>query len=273
MRHFPIFLDLSGKPVLMIGLGRIADAKAEQLAKAGAVVRRAATFDEIGASVLVVCVDPSQGEAVAAAARAAKVPVNVVDRPELCDFIWPSIVERDPVTIAISTGGTSPVLARHLRARIELAVPEAFGKLAAFAGRLRARVARAIPDLGARRAFWDGALRGPAAERAMAGDAAGAVRELDRALLGVAASRGRVDFVALPDDPDGLTLGALRRLQDADIVFHPAKVDPAILNFARRDAERIVATVYSAATAQARAGRHVVWLAAELPAVHAEQGR
>ncbi len=240
MRHFPIFLDLSGKPVLVIGAGRIAEAKAEQLAQAGAVVRRAEIFDTIGDAALVVCADSAQGEIVAATARAAKVPVNVVDRPALCDFIWPSIVDRDPVTIAICTSGTSPVLARHLRTRIELAVPAAFGRLAEWAGRLRARIARAIPDLGERRAFWERVLSGPAANLAMAGDAQAAERALDRALLGAASPEANVEIVVLPEDPDLLTLRDLRLLQNADTILHPAGIDARFLAFARRDAARMI---------------------------------
>lgn len=260
MRHFPIFLDIADKTVLVVGEGPAAAAKAEQLGRAGAKIRRVDTFDDVGDAALVVCADVAQGEAVAAAARAAKVPVNVVDRPALCDFYWPSIVERDPITIAISTAGTSPVLARHLRVRIELAVPEAFGKLAAFAGRLRARVARAIPDLGARRAFWERALSGPAAERAMAGDTQGADREIDRALLGAAGAVSMLDVIALPDAPDLLTLRDLRLLQNADVICHPDGIDARFLALARRDARHIIATKSAAAIARKHLGQRVVWL-------------
>lgn len=264
MRHFPIFLDIAGKTALVVGDGPAASAKAEQLARAGAKVRSVAAFDEIGDAALVVCADMAQGEAVAAAARAAKVPVNVVDRPEFCDFFWPSLVERGPITIAISTAGTSPVLARHLRMRIELAVPVGFGHLAAFAGRLRARVARAIPDLGARRRFWAALLSGPAAERAMAGDDQGAAREADRALLGAGGASGAVAFVAIPAEPEMLTLKDLRLLQDADAIFHPAGIDGRVLDFARRDAERIVEGSPGDAAMRAKAGQRVVFLGAAL---------
>jgi uroporphyrin-III C-methyltransferase/precorrin-2 dehydrogenase/sirohydrochlorin ferrochelatase len=260
MRHFPIFLDLAGKPVLVVGAGRIADAKAEQLARSGAVVRRVETFDMIGDAVLVVCADPPQGEAVATAARVAKVPVNVVDRPEFCDFLWPSIVDRDPVTIAICTSGTSPVLARHLRTRIELAVPAAFGRLAEWAGSLRARIARAIPDLSARRDFWERILRGPAADLAMAGDTQAADHELDRALLGTTNAEPPIEIVLLPDAPDLLTLRDLRLLQNADAILHPAGIDGRFLELARRDAIRIVTTGSGDPLARGNLGRCVVRL-------------
>lgn len=262
MRHFPIFLDLKGKQVLVVGAGRIAEAKADQLGQAGAHVRRTEIFDRIGDAVLAVCADPAQGESVADAARAAKVPVNVVDRPALCDFIWPSIVDRDPVTIAICTSGNSPVLARHLRTRIELAVPAAVGRLAEWAGSLRARIARAIPDLGARRAFWESVLHSPAADLAMAGDTQAAERELDRALLGAAASEGMVEIVVLPDAPDLLTLRDLRLLQNADVIRHPAEIDARFLDLARRDARRISVDPRAEPTAFPEPGMRIVHLVA-----------
>ncbi len=260
MRHFPIFLDLSGKPVLVVGAGRIAEAKGEQLSRAGAILRRVDVFDAIGDSVLVVCADPAQGTAAAAAARAAKVPVNVVDRPELCDFVWPSIVDRDPVVVAICTSGNSPVLARHLRTRIELAVPAAFGRLAEWAGGLRARVARAIPDLGERRAFWEKILSGPAAELAMADDTQAAEREVDLALLGATNAEARIEVVMFPEEPELLTLRDLRLLQTADAIFHPAGIDARFLALARRDAIRIVATNSAAPLPGEYLGRRVVRL-------------
>jgi uroporphyrin-III C-methyltransferase/precorrin-2 dehydrogenase/sirohydrochlorin ferrochelatase len=260
MRHFPIFLDLKDKPVLVVGAGRIAEAKADQLGQAGAAVRRVEFFDRIGDAVLAVCADPAQGEIVTDAARAAKVPVNVVDRPELCDFIWPSIVDRDPITIAICTSGNSPVLARHLRTRIELAVPAAFGRLAEWAGSLRTRIARVIPDLGARRAFWETILHSPAADLAMAGDTQGAERELDRALLGAATSEGNVEIVVLPDVPEMLTLRDLRLLQNADVIRHPAGIDTRFLDFARRDAERLAVDSRTEQSVFPELGRRIVHL-------------
>lgn len=242
MRHFPIFLDLEGKSVLVVGAAAAAATKADQLARAGACVRHVLDFEGLGYAVLVVCADPDPalGSAVAIAARAARIPVNVVDRPELCDFIWPSIIERGPVTVAVSTGGQSPVLARMLKTRIETAVPSAYGRLAEFAGELRARVARAIPDISARRRFWERMLGGAVGERVLAGNEAEARQAFDRALLGAESHVGHVSFVDVAaDDPDLLVLRAVRRLQDADVVVHDEAVDPCILNLARRDAERL----------------------------------
>lgn len=242
MRHFPIFLDLKDRPVLVIGLAPAAAIKAEQLGRAGARVRRTASFEGIGDAVLVVCADPDPelGTAVATAARARGVPVNVVDRPAQCDFIWPAIVERDPVTIAISTAGTSPVLARRLRTRIETLIPQSFGRLAAFAGAVRARIARAIPESAARRRFWECVLDGRVGELVLAGHEAEAETELNRTLLGSRETGGQVSFVnANPGDPELLTLKALRRLQEADTIVCDRAVDPRILDLARRDSEKV----------------------------------
>ena len=243
MRHFPIFLDLDGRPVLVVGTASAAASKAEQLARAGALVRRGDGPCEIGDAVLVVCADPDPavGEAVAAAARARGVPVNIVDRPSLCDFLWPAIVERGPVTIAISTAGTSPVLARRLRLRIELLIPQAFERLAAFAGELRDRVARAIPDASVRRRFWESAFDGRIGELALAGREDEARKALDRALLGAGDNTGHVSLVgAGSGDPELLTLKAVRRIQEADVIVCDHLVDPRIPDLARRDAERIL---------------------------------
>ncbi len=266
MRHFPIFLDLHDKPVVVFGTAPAADTKAEQLSRAGARVRREPVLAELGDVALVICADADDalGVSVAAAARAARIPVNVVDRPELCDFVWPAIVERDPVTIAISTAGTSPVLARRLRMRVEAAVPSAFGRLAAFAGALRARVARAIPDGSRRRLFWESVFDGQVASLVLAGRENEAGRALDRALLGVCAGAGHVSFIDVGSgDPDLLTLKALRRLQEADVLVCDFQFDPRVLDLARRDAERIRSAPGSISAwlvELARAGKQVVCL-------------
>jgi len=259
MRHFPIFLDLKDRPVLVVGTAAAAEVKAGQLACAGAIVRRTATFEGIGDAVLVVCADPDPelGTAVATAARARGVPVNVVDRPAQCDFIWPAIVERGPITIAISTAGTSPVLARRLRMRIETLIPQSFGRLAAFAGSVRARIARAIPESPARRRFWESVLDGRVGELVLAGHEAEAAIELNRALLGSRDSCGHVSFVnAGSGDPELLTLKALRRLQEADTIVGDRAVDPRIVDLARRDSERIfIAGAHDACALLARLAR------------------
>ncbi len=179
-------------------------------------------------------------------------------------FVGAGNLLGDPVTIAISTAGTSPVLARRLRMRVEAAIPPAFGRLAAFAGALRARVARAIPDASRRRLFWEGVFDGQVASLVLAGRENEAGRALDRALLGIRAGAGHVSFIDVGSgDPDLLTLKALRRLQEADVLVCDFQFDPRVLDLARRDAERIRSAPGSISAwlvELARAGKQVVCL-------------
>src|SRR5580658_3425126 len=179
-----------------------------------------------------------------ALAKAAGVLTNVAAHPEMCDFQLPSIVDRDPVTIAISTGGSSPILARRLRARLEAAIPSGYGRLADFVRAGRSRVAVRLPDRVARRRFWERLLDGPVAELALVGDAAraeaGLIAELDHIATFGESGMGEVYLVgAGPGDPDLLTFRALRLMQQADVVLYDRLVDPAILDLVRREAERV----------------------------------
>lgn len=239
MRYFPAFLDLRDRICLVVGDGTVAARKAEALARAGATVRTVAVLpkDLTGVAVVVV----ANGDAQAAArAREAGIPVNVVDQPALSSFIMPAIVERGPVTIAIGTGGAAPVLASLLRARIEALLPAAYGQLAALAESCRALVRRRLPDVSARRLFWRQALTGRVADLVFAGQPAAARQALRATLDTHKPAQGRVALVgAGPGDPELLTLKALRLLQEADVVVHDRLVGPAILDLARRDAERI----------------------------------
>lgn len=189
MRYFPIFLDLSGKQCLVVGTTEEAHRKVGVLRGAGAIVHLVAalgagTVERLGPLALAVVATGDAGEDLAAARllRGLGMPLNVVDRPELCTFIWPAIVDRDPVTIAISTAGTAPMLARVIRGRIERAVPAAFGTLAALAGSLRSIVRRRLPDAAQRRKFWQHAFTGRAAKLVFAGEASKAAAALYRAL-------------------------------------------------------------------------------------------
>jgi uroporphyrin-III C-methyltransferase/precorrin-2 dehydrogenase/sirohydrochlorin ferrochelatase len=171
------------------------------------------------------------------------VPVNVADRPDLCDFILPAIVDRDEVVVAISTGGASPTLATVLRGRIEAALPERIGALARLAATFRAQVNALIGEPDRRRAFWRRLVEGPAARLALAGDDAGARRS---ALGELDAARRRMTPVGIahivgagPGDPDLLTLRAAQLLQEADAILHDDLVPPAILARARRESELV----------------------------------
>ena len=244
MRHFPLFLDLSQRPVLVLGAGDMAERKVEAVARAGALVRARAVFDaaDLDGCALAIGADASEADMVALsrAAQARGIPVNIVDRPDLCSFLMPAVIDRDPVTIAISTAGTAPVLARLLRQRIEAAVPPAFGRLAAFVGRFSAQIRHRLPDLGARRRVLERVFTGHVADLVFAGRETAAETALATELADGAARTGTVFLVgAGPGAADLLTLRALRLLGEADVIVHDRLVSGEVLDLARRDAERI----------------------------------
>ncbi len=252
---FPASWPLAGRRVALIGEGVLA---ARKLALLAATPAEIVVFAEkaIGeaaprplwpqardlegcALVFVAFEDPDLAARGAALARAARVPVNVVDRPDLSDFHVPAIIDRGAIVVSVASGGTAPVLARDLRAAIEVAVPPSVRPLADFAKAMRAVVRAAFPDLSRRRAAWEAILRGPAGERARAGDFAVAERLAGASLAG-AAPAGMVHIVgAGPGDPELLTLKAMRVLSDADLIVYDRLIDPRILDLARRDAERL----------------------------------
>ncbi len=264
MDFLPIFMNLRGEPCLVVGGGEVAARKCALLLRAGAKVtvcapelapafdtgrieHRAARFREADldgqALVIAATDDQAVNRAVAAAARARRIPVNVADQPELCTFILPSIIERAPLTVAISSGGASPVLARLLRARLESLIPAAYGRLAALAAEFRERVKARFRG-AERRRFWERALEGPIAEMVLAGRDAEARHALEAALgdTRLALSGGDVALVgAGPGDPDLLTFRALRLMQQADVVVYDRLVSKPILDLVRLEAERIYA--------------------------------
>lgn len=263
MDYFPLFANLRDQPCLIVGGGRLALRKAEVITKAGARIevvapdiderlaalaatthlRRFAPKD-VEANVLVIAAtsDRSVNKTVSEAAKARHIPVNVVDDAELSTVIFPSIVDRSPLVIAISTGGASPVLLRQLRTRLEALMPAAYGRLAEFAGRFRKRVADAVTDGDARRRFWERLLEGPVGEAVLAGREQAAERMLEDALDDEhhRIVQGEVYLVgAGPGDPDLLTLRALRLMQQADIVLYDNLVSDEIMQRVRRDAEKV----------------------------------
>lgn len=238
MHSLPLFLRLSGRTVILLGEGEPAEAKRRLLERAGAV----STDDETAqAAIAVVALEGAEADAAAARLKARGLLVNVVDRPELCDFTTPAIIERDPVIIAIGTGGASAGLAKALRQRLEAMLPPGLGAiasgLAAARGALRAR----WPDGGDRRRAIDAALNeGGALDPFAAHDAEAVTRWLD-AVTDTAAP-GQLEAIRLTSaDPDDLTLRAARLLGRADALWHKGDVTDAILTRARADAARHVA--------------------------------
>jgi uroporphyrin-III C-methyltransferase/precorrin-2 dehydrogenase/sirohydrochlorin ferrochelatase len=268
MRFLPVFLDLSSGQIVLVGSGAPAKAKLHLLRSAGANVRWFSQSADVAEEVVaasqysgqialtvglpdacdlagvaaVVCaaggdIDP----AVAALARAQNIPVNVVDRPDLSTFIFPAIVDRGDVVVAIGTGGASPVLARRLRERIEAILPSRIGDFAALMQRYRDSLA-AIRHRGfSLRLFWEGVIDGPIGAAFLSGRTSEAEMALQRAIdAGAIGKQGVVHLVgAGPGDPDLLTLRALQVLQSADIIFHDDLVGPDILERARRDAKKV----------------------------------
>ena len=266
MDYLPLHIDLRGEDCLVVGGGALALRKIELLLKASAAVtvvakaccdavhglarsgavqlteRAYRSTDSDGRRLVIAATDDATINAqIYADCQARAIWVNTVDAPDLCSAIFPAIVDRGPVQVSVSTGGRSPTLARIVRGWIEARLPPRLGALADFAAKRRERVAAAVPELGRRRAVWEQVINGPAAERLLAGDTAGAEGAFEAA-LGASAGEG-TGLVALigagPGDPELLTLKGLRLLQEADAVLYDNLVNEQILDFARRDAERI----------------------------------
>lgn len=268
MNYLPIFVQITGRPCLVVGGGAIAARKVALVRKAGGDVTVVSPecCDELQAladkgdiktlaedyrdehmddCVLVIAATDNKevNQRVSDLANEKKIPVNVVDNPGLCSFIMPSIIDRSPVQIAISTGGASPVLARLIRTKLEGSIPAAYGKLAALVEGFRDKVKKALPDVEARRGFWEKILEGTVAELVFSGHEDEARKMLDSAIDQQSADPdipGEVFLVgAGPGDPDLLTFRALRLMQQADVVVYDRLVSPAIMELVRRDAEII----------------------------------
>jgi uroporphyrin-III C-methyltransferase/precorrin-2 dehydrogenase/sirohydrochlorin ferrochelatase len=274
MRFLPVFLDLHCGVVMLVGGGDLVRAKLRLLASAGARVRwhatdgshdvsglgadetariERATGDPLTADlrgvIAILCAGAGEiGPAMSARAKAVGLPVNVMDDLEHSTFIFPAIVDRDDVVVAVGTGGTSPVVARRVRERIEAALPARIGELAGFIGRWRQTIHGRIGEFPLRRRFWERVVDGPIGALVLAGRG----EEADAALKNIrdvsefagalpsGRAEGCVTLVgAGPGDPDLLTVKALRALQDADVIFYDELAADEILDRARRDASRV----------------------------------
>lgn len=302
MNTFPLFFKLDNRKVLIVGGGDVALRKADLLSRAGANITVVAPdicaelqallqddkhqlifakYDKsymAGARVIIAGTDDEAlNQQVHSDATELNIPVNVVDTPPLCDFIFPAIVDRNPIVIGISSNGKAPVLARLLRARLETLIPQGYGKLAKLAGEFRGEVKSKIPTLTGRRQFWERAFEGKVSELVFAGNDTEANAQLQKDLNETAAKManqnsldnqdhnnenapivseemgfsdsptyenktpvGEVYIVgAGPGDPELLTFKALRLMQQADIVFYDALVSPQVLDLCRRDADKV----------------------------------
>jgi len=268
MDYLPVFLDLRGRRCLVVGGGAVAERKIETLLRAGArvevvapevndalaalekggairVIAREFVAQDVNGAVFIIAATAHRAtnQAISVAANKAGVYVNVVDQPQDSSAIMPSIVDRSPVVIAIGTGGSAPVLARMLRAKIESMIPPSYGDLARLLGTLRERVKKAVPEQAKRRRFWESVLDGPIAELLLVGRRDQALAKIEDLLTRPDKSaplRGEVYLIGTgPGDPDLLTFRALRLMQHADVIVHDRLVSDAILDLCRRDAQRI----------------------------------
>ncbi|MBB5686581.1 precorrin-2 dehydrogenase/sirohydrochlorin ferrochelatase family protein [Sphingobium boeckii] len=232
MNSLPVFLRLQGRPVILLGEGEARAAKARLLERAGAEI----VGEDTDAALAIVAIeDEAEAEAAVVRLKARGVLVNATDRPALCDFTLPAIVDREPVLIAIGTGGASAGLAKALRQRLETLLPPSLGDLATRLFGARAAIRARWPDATARRKAIDAALDGPLDPlSALSEDAVTSwLQSADQA-----EATALITIVVRSDDPDDLTLGEARLLGRADHVYHSPAVHPAILDRARADAGR-----------------------------------
>lgn len=267
MQFLPVFLNVRAQNCLVVGGGDVAYRKAVLLDRAGARLRVVAPEIDAQLEALVIAGagemrlrefhdsdlegvflvvaatdDEDVNAAVSTGAKTRGLPVNVVDKPSLCSFIVPAIVDRSPVVIAISSGGASPILTRKLKEKLETMIPAGYGRLALLLGSYRGRAKNVIADFKRRTRFWESLLAGPFQEMVLSGKEDEARRHIEQqlALSDHLDIRGEVFLVgAGPGDPDLLTLKALRLMQEADVVLYDRLVSREILQRIRPDAEKI----------------------------------
>ncbi|MGD8640058.1 MAG: siroheme synthase CysG [Gammaproteobacteria bacterium] len=273
MQYFPMFFKLEGRSCLVVGGGEVAARKVSLLVRAGGNVSVIApglceslqgrlnageirfikkhfevadvTDSDVTPYAVIIAAtdDKAVNQLISETAQQNNIPVNVVDQPGLCTFTVPSMIDRSPVQIAVSTGGASPVLARLLRARLETMIPATYGKLGSLMEEFRDKVKQYIKNPDKRRYFWETVVQGPIAEMVFSGKEEAARAAMNDAIAeGEQAmpERGEVYLVgAGPGDPDLLTFRALRLLQQADVIVYDRLVSEEILELARRDADLV----------------------------------
>ncbi|MEI8604760.1 siroheme synthase CysG [Pseudoalteromonas sp. B160] len=265
MQYLPIFTKLDNKPVLVVGGGEVALRKCRAFLKARADVTLVAPwfcdelkehaqnndvtlidafFDEshLDGKMLVIAATDNDdvNNSVFELANARNVFVNVVDDQPKCTFIFPSIVDRDPITIAISSAGTAPVLARRLREKLETLIPQHIGPLASLVGSFRDKVKQRFTSFADRRQFWEGVFDSSVVSKVQTGDTAAASVQLEQLLDTKLDPEGEVYVIgAGPGDPELLTLKALQLMQQADVVVYDFLVSDEIMELVRRDADLI----------------------------------
>ncbi|WP_024851411.1 siroheme synthase CysG [Hydrogenovibrio kuenenii] len=275
MDYLPIFMNIKQQPCLIVGGGVVAARKADLFIQSGAQVTVIApalksemqsflkqdkvtwhqgvfspkvVAEVFGEQLPKLVISATDNQAVNIAVyeycQLTGIPVNVADQTEYCDFILPAIVDRAPMTIAISTGGRSPVLARVMKAKLETMIPHGFGRLTDLVGRYRDKVKATISSIEGRKAFWESLLDGLFIDKAVHGAAGEAEALLDKKLTQDSAFEeevaGEVYVIgAGPGDPELMTFKAQRLLQQADVVLYDRLVSPEIVELARREAERV----------------------------------
>ncbi len=270
MKYFPFFMELSKKSVLLIGGGEVAERKLDLLLKANAKLTivspeftdyitelinnnnnitiitdnyKEEYMNNSYSFVIAATNNESLNEEIASHANHKGILVNVVDKPNICDFIFPSILERGPITVAVSTGGSSPVLARLLRTKLETLIPGAYGRLAKIVSENRIPVRKKLINSKSNRIFWEQMLNGKFVELVLSGQDDEAVKYLNQEIKIFDEQKkgeGEVYLVgAGPGDPDLLTFRALRLMQQADIALYDRLVHPSIIDLIRRDAQKI----------------------------------
>lgn len=294
MKYFPIFLDAKYINAIVIGGGDVAARKIELLLKTTTNItvmseqlsisverlinthqltwlrHNYQTGHLINANLVIAATDCTEvNQAVATEASNLKLLTNVVDQPNLCTYITPAIIDRDPMLIAMSSSGSAPILLRMLREQVEKTLPDGYGKLADFSLKFRDHVKARVKGIRNRRAFWETVLRGSIGQQILNGKSREAEQQLISSLKEkITPPDGEIVFIhTLDGDPDNLTLKAHRELQFADAVFYDDTVNLSLIEYVRRDSDKYPQSIstsvlinYQHAIELAEQGQKVIYL-------------